>query len=79
MRKVPIKFKLAWSAAMASLVTVIVYSIPLVKYLIWLNAAAVSTRWNRPGLFVWLALGEVSFIMGIVGLGFWKLANSIWE
>ena len=79
MRKVGIRFKLVWTSVLAVIVAAIVYNIPLVKYLIWLNAAAICSRWHSPWLFVWLALGAVFFFMAWAWVGFWKLANSIWE
>lgn len=47
------------------------YSIPLVKMLVWLNAGAISARYQRPGLFVPIAVLEVLVILAAWWAVFW--------
>ena len=47
------------------------FSIPLVRYLVWLNAGAISSSFHRPGLFVPLGIFGILAIMAATWTAFW--------
>ena len=77
MRKV--RTRLAVVSISSMLLGFLVYSIPLVKYLIWLNAGAVSAWYGAPKFFVCIAYLMVLNIVSFIWLGLWKLGSSIYD
>ena len=49
----------------------LIFCIPLVRLLVWLNAAEVSAYFHAPGLFVPLGYLGILAIMGLIWGLFW--------
>lgn len=64
--------KAAQVTALALIAAWLFYSIPLVKMLVWLNAAAISARYQCPWLFVPIAVLEVLVILAAWWALFWR-------
>ena len=63
--------KAAKVTALAVIGAWLFYSIPLIKMLVWLNAGAISSRCQSPGLFVPIAAMEVLVILAAWWAVFW--------
>ena len=79
MRKVGVKGRLVAVTALSVVIGLIVYHVPLIKYLVWLNAAAISQYVGMGWAFVPLAciafLGIVAVPWGVL----WKLGSSVYD
>lgn len=64
--------KAAKVTALALIGAWLFYSIPLVKMLVWLNAGAISARYQWAGLFVPIAVLEVLVILIAWWALFWR-------
>jgi len=70
-----VKGKLAVLAVFAGF---LIYQIPFVKYLVWLNAAAICERIGMRGSFIWVAIFEMAVVAAVL----WILSSKIvdlWE
>lgn len=59
--------KILGMAVMSFIFSLLVYAIPIVRHLLWLNAAAISVAFRRPGLFVPAAVAIFTIIFAVIG------------
>lgn len=55
-----------------------VLAIPLIRSLVWLNAAAISVHFQKPGLFIPMGILEMLIVIGLVWGLLWYV-NRRWR
>jgi hypothetical protein len=63
---------------LAMLLGCVLFCIPLVRSLVWVNAAVIAVHFHSPGLFVPIGILEVIVMVGILWGLFW-IINRRWR
>lgn len=63
---------------LAMLLGCVLFCVPLVRTLVWVNAAVIAVHFHSPGLFVPIGILEVAVMVGILW-GFGLIINRRWR